>query len=96
MIHILDEHCSKILNTESSGKRNNTGGGEAEYVKELCKDLQLLQRGSGVTTRQEYAESLAVSRGNAREERQCNELMVDKRANRTSKASANISILKKK
>lgn len=32
-------------------------------MKELCKDLWLLERGFGVATKQEYAESLAVSRG---------------------------------
>lgn len=49
-----------------------------------------------MVTKQEYAESLAVSRGNARAGRRCNELMVDKGTRGTSKASANISRLKKK
>lgn len=65
-------------------------------MKKLRKDLQLLERGSGVATKKEYAESLVVSRGNARAERQCNELMVDKGARGIRQASANISRLKKK
>lgn len=43
-------------------------------------------RGSAVATKQEFAESLAISRGNARADNQCNELMVDKGARGTSKA----------
>jgi len=67
------------------------GVGEVRDVKKYCKDLQLLERGSGVAIKQEYAESLAISRGNARAERQCNELRVDKGATGTSKAAANTS-----
>lgn len=64
-------------------------------LKELRKDVQLLERDSAAATEREYAESLAVSRGNARAERQCNELMVDKGVRGTSKSSANISRFKK-
>lgn len=64
-------------------------------MKELSKELQLLERGSGVATKQGYAESLTVSSGNARAEGQCNEVMADKGAGGTSKTSANISRLKK-